>query len=86
MWRGSAAGAERMGGCCLFVWGVKLSDKKKKKRGRDNALALGGHCFTIKPTINRYLEEAADGMLEDAWEGWGVWGGAVPSFWGWHTQ
>jgi hypothetical protein len=37
-----------MEGRCLIVWGIKLSDKKKKKRGSDNALALSGCRFTIK--------------------------------------
>jgi hypothetical protein len=29
----------------------------------------------LKPTINQYLEEAADEMIDNAWEGRGVWGG-----------
>jgi hypothetical protein len=29
-------------------------------------LALGGRHLLLKATINQYLEEAADGMLEDA--------------------
>jgi hypothetical protein len=28
----------------------------------------------LKPTINQYSEEAADGMIEDTWEGRGMWG------------
>jgi hypothetical protein len=36
------------GGCCLFVRDVKPSNKKKKKRGSNKALALGGCDFTIK--------------------------------------
>jgi hypothetical protein len=40
----------------------------------------------LKPTINQYLEEAANGMIEDAWEGRGVWADAVPLILGQQTQ
>jgi hypothetical protein len=39
----------------------------------------------LKPTINQYSEEVADGMIEDTWEGLGVWGGTVTSILGWQT-
>jgi hypothetical protein len=32
------------------------------------------------------LEEAIEGTIEDAWEGWGMWGDAVSLFLGWQTQ
>ncbi len=56
-WRGSAARAEQMRGCCLFVRGGELSNAKNTKI--KYAVALDGHVtmfYMQQPTKNRWAD------------------------------